>query len=191
MVYEDVRLKDASQLSHISSSYIKALICIFVAFISLAVIQDFRMATVVALLPFLTILVQGLHLKTHLAFILWILWCSWMLLLFSPLGHPRILGRYYVLMVYLPFVCISLHSPHRPTYFFVNIFEPLLWDMPLLVWIKIVGEISGQRALAPFYSDITNDLCIGSIPILSSDIAYLSSKNVGMIVNMCREWGGT
>lgn len=48
----------------------------------------------------------------------------------------------------------------------------------------------GGRALKPFYSSITSEVAMGSMP-LNVDVKYLKNvENVGLVVNMCREYAG-
>lgn len=58
-----------------------------------------------------------------------------------------------------------------------------LWTFSSL--LTIVGLFSWQ----PFYSEITESLAVGSLP-LRSDVRFLASRGVNIVVNMCREYSG-
>eukprot|EP00602_Paraphysomonas_sp_CaronLab_P010770 CAMPEP_0185039224 /NCGR_PEP_ID=MMETSP1103-20130426/35854_1 /TAXON_ID=36769 /ORGANISM="Paraphysomonas bandaiensis, Strain Caron Lab Isolate" /LENGTH=160 /DNA_ID=CAMNT_0027578027 /DNA_START=271 /DNA_END=753 /DNA_ORIENTATION=- len=50
-------------------------------------------------------------------------------------------------------------------------------------------SLIGRRALEPFYSEITDNVSLGSIP-LASDVPVLLERGVRSVVNMCWEYSG-
>ena len=108
----------------------------------------------------------------------------------TPFFGPRLTG-FHALSLYLPMYTISMRDPmdqYGPVGTFVvqNFF-----DRPLVIAGYICREVFGVRMLAPFCNILDGAIVQGSMPF-PSDIPTLASEpyNVGLIVNMCREYGG-
>jgi len=114
------------------------------------------------------------------------IWVSYTMLLFGPC--TLLVGRFVILFVYAPLLVIFLKKPHVPPSYFFLALESVLWDWPLIFWIRLLSFV-GRRALRPFYSQINTFISIGSLP-LHADVPFLAKKRVGAVVSMCREWRG-
>lgn len=116
------------------------------------------------------------------------LWMSYTLFITSPIY--AVMGRFFVLCIYLPIIGVVFYKkPHEkatPMFLFL---EAVFWDFPLICWMKLISYMGG-RALKPFYSTITPHVAMGSMP-LAIDAKYLKEvKNIGLVVNMCKEYAG-
>jgi len=68
-------------------------------------------------------------------------------------------------------------------------FQTVLWDSPLMLWMRLAAA-SGARALTPFYSEISEHISVGSLPLNVCDIEFLTGQGVTLVVNLCREYQG-
>ena len=107
-----------------------------------------------------------------------------------PVFGPTLTG-YHTLFLYLPMSVISLHDRRYQYGLFGTAVMRYLFDAPLVAAGYISREIFGLRLLAPFCNIFDDDIVQGSMPF-PSDIATLAAEpyNVGMVVNMCREYKG-
>ena len=141
-----------------------------------------------AAVPFVMMATKGVDVTFLNGLFLSAIWISYMLFVTSPL-YPLV-GRYIILSAYLPIIGVVFYKqPHQPADPLFLFFETVFWDFPLMFWMRIISRMNG-RALKPFYSQITADLAMGSMP-LPVDAKYLSEiKSIGLVVNMCREYPG-
>ena len=98
---------------------------------------------------------------------------------------------FHTLAFYLPMFTITLHDRRHQYGPFGTFVVQTFFDVPLVVAGYICRELFGLRLLAP-WADILDDTIVqGSLPF-PSDIAVLAAEpyNVGLIINMCREYGG-
>lgn len=111
-------------------------------------------------------------------------------LVLLPLFGPTFTG-YHALALYLPMYTISLHDRREQYSWFGNFVVQTFFDMPLVIAGYICREFFGARLLAPFAHILDDTIVQGSMPF-PSDIATLAVEpyNVGLIVNMCREYTG-
>ena len=141
-----------------------------------------------AIIPFIIMATKGVDITILNGLFLSALWMTYTLFITSPLYF--VIGRFWILLIYLPIMGVVFYKqPHeRATPLFLTI-ESLFWDFPLICWMKLIAFMGG-RALKPFYSSITPDIAVGSMP-LAIDAVYLKeTKNIGLVVNMCREYPG-
>lgn len=98
---------------------------------------------------------------------------------------------YHALFFFLPMTVITNHDRSKQYGFFGTIVVQNFFDVPLLLASYICREFFGLRLMAPFCNIINDDIVQGSLPF-PSDIATLAAEpyNVGLIVNMCREYKG-
>lgn len=119
--------------------------------------------------------------------VLVIIWYFYFYFLLFPLKY--ILGNFISLLVYIPIVFVASTDPWKDKTNKVFLFlETFVWDNPLMIWMYFISLI-GLRALEPFFSEIDNNIVVGSMP-MPQDIDFLASKNIGAVVNMCREFNG-
>lgn len=140
------------------------------------------------MIPFILMATKGVDITIVNGLFLSSFWMSYTLFITSPL-YP-VLGRFFVLLIYLPIIGVVFYKqPHEkatPLFLFLG---AVFWDFPLICWMKMISFMGG-RALKPFYSSITSDVAMGSMP-LATDAKYLKEvKNIGFVVNMCREYDG-
>jgi len=111
-------------------------------------------------------------------------------LILLPLFGPTLTG-YHALALYLPMYTISLHDRRDQYSWFGNFVVQTFFDLPLVIAGYICREFIGARLLAPFAHILDDTIVQGSMPF-PSDIATLATEpyNVGLIVNMCREYNG-
>lgn len=126
--------------------------------------------------------------------ILVILYCGFLLvfafLVLLPILGPTLTG-YHAFAFYLPMLTITLHD-RRYQYGPIGTFiVQTFFDIPLVIAGYICREFFGIRMLAPFANILDDSIVQGSLPF-PSDIATLAAEpyNVGLIVNMCREFNG-
>jgi protein-tyrosine phosphatase len=141
-----------------------------------------------AVIPFILMATKGVDITVVNGLFLSALWMSYTLLITSPLYV--LVGRYIVLLIYLPIIGVVFYKqPHQPADPLFLLLESVFWDFPLICWMRLISKMNG-RALKPFYSEITEELAVGSMP-LEIDVQYLHEvKNIGLVVNMCREYPG-
>jgi protein-tyrosine phosphatase len=141
-----------------------------------------------AVIPFILMATKGVDITVVNGLFLSALWMSYTLLITSPLYV--LVGRYIVLLIYLPILGVVFYKqPHQPADPLFLLLESVFWDFPLICWMRLISKMNG-RALKPFYSEITEELAVGSMP-LEIDVQYLHEvKNIGLVVNMCREYPG-
>ena len=126
--------------------------------------------------------------------ILQVVYCGFLLVaslgLFFPLFGWKITG-YHLLNFYIPMATISNHDRHKQYGFFGSIVVQNFFDVPLIIAGYICREFFGLRMLAPFCNILDDTIVQGSMPF-PSDIATLAAEpyNVGLIINMCREYNG-
>lgn len=141
-----------------------------------------------ALLPFLVLTTKGVDLSLPSGIFLTIIWTIYTLAVTLPLYW--VLGRFFVLLVYLPInAVVFAKAPHDPASRLFLSLQTVFWDVPLLLWMRIVSLLGG-RALRPFHSQITPLLALGSLPLDRRDAAFLAEQGATLVVNMCREHGG-
>lgn len=141
-----------------------------------------------AIVPFVLMATKGVDITILNGLFLSALWMSYTLFLTSPLYF--FVGRYIVLFIYLPIIGVVFYKePHQPATRIFLFLETVFWDYPLMWWMKLISMMGG-RALKPFHSNITDAVSMGSMP-LAVDAKYLrEKKNIGLVVNMCREYNG-
>eukprot|EP01031_Cornospumella_fuschlensis_P031375 gene31375-37923_t len=146
-----------------------------------------NLPSVLAILPFLVLTTKGVDLTVVSGLFLSAIWIVYTLTLTLPLYY--LMGRYFILMVYLPVNGVVFYKePHDPATDVFLTLQTIFWDSPLLLWIHIM-DFFKKRALQPFISDITAEIALGSLP-LQSDVEYLAGRDIGVVVNMCREYKG-
>jgi hypothetical protein len=86
---------------------------------------------------------------------------------------------------------ISLHDRRYQYGFLGTLVVQAFFDVPLVAAGYVCREFFGLRVMAPFCNILDDTIVQGSLPF-PSDIATLASEpyNVGLIVNMCREYSG-
>eukprot|EP00592_Proboscia_alata_P021174 CAMPEP_0194406726 /NCGR_PEP_ID=MMETSP0176-20130528/4830_1 /TAXON_ID=216777 /ORGANISM="Proboscia alata, Strain PI-D3" /LENGTH=342 /DNA_ID=CAMNT_0039206017 /DNA_START=46 /DNA_END=1071 /DNA_ORIENTATION=- len=101
------------------------------------------------------------------------------------------LTAYHALAFYLPMYTISLHDRRYQYGPFGTFVVQTFFDMPLMIAGYVCREFFDVRLLAPFCNILDDTIVQGSLPF-PSDIATLAAEpyNVGLIVNMCREYLG-
>lgn len=141
-----------------------------------------------AIVPFILMATKGVDITVLNGLFLSAFWMSYTLLITCPLYV--FLGRYLILMIYLPIIGVVFYKePHQRADPLFLLLEAVFWDFPLICWMRAISKMNG-RALKPFYSQITDEVAVGSMP-LEIDAAYLhEKKNIGLVVNMCREYSG-
>lgn len=98
-----------------------------------------------ALIPFVLIATKGVDISIQSGLLLSTLWISYILLLMSPLF--LVVGRFTVLSVYLPIIGVVFYKePHEKASWIFLLLEYVFWDMPLLIWIRVMSSL-GYRAL--------------------------------------------
>lgn len=109
---------------------------------------------------------------------------------YVPWGYflSHLLGRYWVLITYVPIVYAMVKKPSFKISFWTGIAQYFFWDLPLVLWMYLCHRL-GFRALEPFHSSVWKNLIVGSMP-LPGDGQILSDLNVGLVVNMCYEFNG-
>lgn len=108
-----------------------------------------------AAVPFILMITKGVDITITNGIILSALWILYLLVVLSPFSF--LLGRYYILVVYLPMVLVVYFKEphaHATKLFLAN--QTVLWDIPLLVWIRIVSSFGG-RALKVCISGLKYD----------------------------------
>ena len=168
--------------------------------------------------PFVYLCLKGSKEYTT-AFILAIVWSSYLILLSFPLKFA--IGKWYLLFVSTPIAVIkaSQFKNAKNNILFLEA-EYYVWDYPLLLCSRIalylekmikffypsLTSVSSLRIFKPFYSEINNledilsikdekewkhlDLVVGSIPLMNSDVDLMAEKGVTVVINMCREFPG-
>ena len=64
----------------------------------------------------------------------------------------------------------------------------VFWDPPLL-FAGQFARACNHRMFGPFYSEIDDEVVVGSFP-MAEDVEFMKSKNIVGVVNMCHEWAG-
>ena len=64
----------------------------------------------------------------------------------------------------------------------------VFWDPPLL-FAGQFARACNHRMFGPFYSEIDEQVVVGSFP-MAEDVEFMKSKNIVGVVNMCHEWAG-
>mmetsp|Transcript_12627 Transcript_12627/g.29719 ORF Transcript_12627/g.29719 Transcript_12627/m.29719 type:complete len:323 (+) Transcript_12627:83-1051(+) len=103
------------------------------------------------------------------------------------------LTGFHSLMVYAPSFIISNHVDRSVEYDPLSTIVMLFgFDLPLVLAGYMARELFGAHLFAPFADIFDETIVQGSMPF-PSDIGVLASKpyNVGLIVNMCREYPGS
>lgn len=102
----------------------------------------------------------------------------------------KVSEQYEWLMMYIPILFVAFQDPQK----FQNrsnlnlCLLHSLWDTPIMLWMYTMSLLGG-RALKPFYSEIDSNMSLGSMP-LPGDSKILHHHNVGLVVNLCREFQG-
>ena len=111
-------------------------------------------------------------------------------LVLLPLIGPEFTS-YHALSFYLPMFTITLHDRRHQYGLFGTFVVQTFFDAPLVIAGYICREFFGLHLLAPFAHILDDMIVQGSMPF-PSDIAVLAAEpyNVGLIVNMCREYNG-
>jgi len=106
-------------------------------------------------------------------------------------NNLNLITGYHALFLYLPTVTIVTHDRSRPYGPFGTFVLRYLFDAPLVAAGYVCREFLGLRLMAPCCTIVDDSIVQGSMPF-PSDIATLAAEpyNVGMVVNMCREWKG-
>ena len=166
--------------------------------------------------PFVYLCLKGSK-EYATAFILAIVWSSYLILLSLPL--KLVIGKWFLLFVSSPIAIIKVSQlPSAKNNILFLEAQYLVWDYPLLLSSKIALILnkmfkfflptisSSIRIFKPFYSEINNledilsskvekewkylELVVGSIPLLNSDVDLMAEKGVTVVINMCREFKG-
>lgn len=85
-------------------------------------------------LPFLCLCLKGLHINTYTAFLLYILWGSYLTLLFYPLHY--LVGHWCHLGLYSPLILMAKDIRKPPSRVFLAV-QTMIWDTPLLLWMRV------------------------------------------------------
>jgi len=126
--------------------------------------------------------------------ILQVFYCGFLLVasmgVLLPVLGLKITG-YHALAFYIPMMTISLHDQRYQYGFLGTLVLQIFFDIPLVAAGYVCREFFGLRIMAPFCNIFDDTIVQGSMPF-PSDIATLASEpyNVGLIVNMCREYSG-
>lgn len=196
----DTKEKDsgASKTTSFSAAAKKLMVPTAVTLILAAMGLSFRIAAI----PYLVVkskMVKSEKGETLVEFwtkfaILELVYCGFLLgfsfLVMLPfVGHE--LTGYHVLAFYLPMYTIALHDRRDQYGLFGTFVVQTFFDTPLVIAGYICREFFGLRMLAPFANILDDTVVQGSMPF-PSDISVLAAEpyNVGLIVNMCREYGG-
>lgn len=126
--------------------------------------------------------------------ILQFFYCGLLLIASAIVLHPIFgftITGFHTLAFYLPMITISNHDRRRQYGFFATIVVQNFFDVPLVIAGYVCREFFGLRMLAPFCNILDDTIVQGSMPF-PSDIATLAAEpyNVGLIINMCREYKG-
>eukprot|EP01039_Chlorochromonas_danica_P007211 gene7211-7977_t len=176
---------DTKSKAPIISEKLLAFIVPFLSFLYLLFFP--QLPQLVALLPYLALIANGVYTTMAGGVFLCTIWIVYTLTLTWPLSF--LLGRFFLLLVYLPINGVVFYKqPHQPASSLFLMLQTVFWDVPLLGWVYIMDGLGG-RALCPFYSQVTTNLAIGSMP-LARDVPFLVSNGVSFVVNLCREYGG-
>ena len=107
-----------------------------------------------------------------------------------PIFEFKITG-YHFIAFYLPMITIAKHDRRKQYGLFATVIVQNFFDVPLVIAGYVCREFFGLRMLAPFCNIIDDTIVQGSMPF-PSDIATLAAEpyNVGLIINMCREYKG-
>ena len=192
---------DASKTTAFSTKAKKLMVPLF---LTILLIAQWGSPLHIAIIPYLIIKTSMVHPeKGETSVQYWtkfviheLVYCGFLLvsafLVLLPLvGRPTFTTGYYVLALYIPMLTISLHD-RRYQYGPVGTFiVQTYFDIPLVIGGYICREFFGLRMLAPFANILDDSIVQGSLPF-PSDIATLAAEpyNVGLIVNMCREYNG-
>ena len=108
-----------------------------------------RLSQWFSLIPFFLIATKGVDISIQSGLLLSVLWISYTLLLMFPLFY--IVGRFTLLSVYLPIIGVVFYKePHEKATWFFLVLEYVFWDVPLLLWIRLMSFL-GYRALKVRY----------------------------------------
>jgi len=142
-----------------------------------------------ALAPFVLMATKGVDLGVLDGLVLSVFWITYTLVVSLPF-YP-ILGRYLMLMVYVPILGVVYYKkPHEKADTIFLFMQSVYWDFPLIQWMKMVSYCGG-RGLKPFHSKLTKSISMGSMPVLPKDAHFLAHEaRIGLIINMCREFDG-
>lgn len=104
-----------------------------------------NLPSILALIPFLVLTTKGVDLTVVSGLFLSAIWIVYTLTLTLPLYY--VLGRYFILMVYLPVNgVVFFKEPHDPATDLFLFLQTVFWDVPLLLWINIMDYFK-KRAL--------------------------------------------
>ena len=168
----------------LSNTRNRAFLALAVSFVAL--LPNVPYLWIFAFVPFTALCILGLKTSMKSGFLLLAVWCPYLMLLYSPFFF--IIGRFYLICIYSPIFIMFWKAPENKAGFLYLAAHTILWDYPLLLWMY-VGSFLEIRCLGPFYSEIDEIVSVGSLP-MNADVKYLKTKNVGAVVNMCRESEG-
>lgn len=127
-----------------------------------------------------------------------IAWCGWSVLLFwlsgylagvASRGWLRAPGlRWFALTPWGLLLQLHLRHDGADPGFAGKVYIRACWDPPL-IWTACAARLTGMRLLRPFYSDIDEEITMGSLP-MAQDVQWLRAHGVVAVVNMCAEWAG-
>lgn len=188
----------ASKTTSFSTTFRKLLVAIGVTFVASVLGAPIYVAAV----PYLLVMTRmvksqpgetAMHWWAKFA-ILQIFYGGFLLLAAVAILYPVFgltLTGYHSIALYVPMATISRHDRRYQYGVLTTPIVQMFFDVPLVVTGYVCREFFGLRLLAPFCDIFDDTIVQGSMPF-PSDIATLAAEpyNVGMIVNMCREYGG-
>jgi atypical dual specificity phosphatase len=180
-MWKNVQERSLSTMRYIDRQYYIPLMLSLAIFLS--ILGNGKLATI----PFVYMMYRAVPYSSVLTYLLLIcIWGGYLLL--GGLVFILVIGRHYVLILYLP-ICVywaskSMKNPDKSQIFLTA--QVLFWDTPLLLWGKC-ARFLGMRAFSPFYSEINSSIAVGSLPLNRDDVFELHAKGVRAVVNMCRE----
>ena len=144
---------------------------------------------ILTLFPFFYICKKGHKSSVTSLIVITLIWTLWNGLLAFPMYF--LIGKYFILGIYAPTAIIKASQIpilQSNSLFLISLY--LLWDLPLLFSALICSYFNIDRFIGPFYSEVYDNMIVGSIPLVDDDIDYLKKQDVTCVVNMCREWSG-
>eukprot|EP00640_Fibrocapsa_japonica_P003156 CAMPEP_0113937950 /NCGR_PEP_ID=MMETSP1339-20121228/4422_1 /TAXON_ID=94617 /ORGANISM="Fibrocapsa japonica" /LENGTH=330 /DNA_ID=CAMNT_0000940871 /DNA_START=75 /DNA_END=1070 /DNA_ORIENTATION=- /assembly_acc=CAM_ASM_000762 len=120
--------------------------------------------------------------------VVYMAWLTPFILILSFICSGVMIPKVFFLIQYIPFAIIVFRSYDRHSIASAFCFRVFM-DPPLLFLIQVLA-IFGKRLADPFASVIDSEVVVGGIP-MARDVAYLAEHcNVGLVVNLCAEYGG-
>lgn len=102
----------------------------------------------ITILPFFVICLlfaKALHITLFNSFVLSLVWCPYLLVVSSFLYF--IVGKYFILSIYAPFIIIASRKPHDEISCVFLWSQTIFWDLPLMIWMNITHFAIGGRSM--------------------------------------------